>query len=244
MTMTAAHTDPEKTLQKNGERVLAALFRLLQAVRLHQNNNSTVTRAAKVLIQALNLFAHEASLTLHTTGNGFYLQGEKLRYRKETANLIEHALAYFEARQLPGLVFTIDPAALTSSAVLALAKLLNQAEGSEEPATWFEAQLDHHQLHWVEVIGQTEDAGPPQIETPQSRVPANETATASREQQARVASGKQSYASAYAALQEVSAKVSQGRPAGLRKASRGAEDGGPAHRRPLRLGGPEHHPEL
>jgi HD-GYP domain-containing protein (c-di-GMP phosphodiesterase class II) len=220
MIMTASHTDPEKVLQKNGERVLAALFRLLQAVRLHQNNNSSVTRGAKVLIQALTAFADEARLTLHTTGNGFYLQGEKLRYRKETANLIEHALAYFEARQLPGLVFSIDPAALTPRAVLALAKLLNQAEGSPEPVTWIEAQLDLHQLHWVEVISQPEDAAPPQIEAPQSPVAANDAPAASREQQARVASGKQSYASAYAALQEVSAKVSQGRPAGLRKATR------------------------
>ena len=154
MTTAAMQKDPAENIQRDAERMLAALFRLLQAVRIHQRNNTLVTAGAKALVQALSAFGDEGRLALHSTGNGFYLQGEKLRHRKATANLIEHALAFFERRQLPGLVFTIEPTAMTQTAVLDLASLLNQAAREKEPAIWFEAQLDRQCIDWVEVLSQ------------------------------------------------------------------------------------------
>lgn len=221
MTPSAHHIDPANQIQKDGERMLAALFRLLQAVRIHQSNNAIVTEGVEALTRALSAFADDGRLTIHTTGNGFYFQGEKLRYRKETANLIEHALAFFDKRQLPGLIFTIAPEALTETAVLNLAGVLNQAGREKEPVIWIEQQLDRHQLDWVEVLSKPEEDDAPQIDAVQQNLTVTmETATASQGYNAKVASGKQSYASAFTALNEVAGKVSEGKPAGLRKATR------------------------
>jgi HD-GYP domain-containing protein (c-di-GMP phosphodiesterase class II) len=217
---TNTQLDSADQRQRDGERVLAALFRLLQAAKIHQHNNALVTAGAKTLIQALNAFWDEGRLTLHSTGNGFYLQSEKLRHRKATATLIEHALAFFERRQLPGLVFTIEPAAIRESAVLDLAGLLNQAGGEKEPVVWIEQQLDRFGLDWVEVLAKPEEDAGSQIDGAGSLTVVLEGSTASAGEQAKTASGKQSYASAFTALNEVAGKVSEGKPAGLRKATR------------------------
>jgi HD-GYP domain-containing protein (c-di-GMP phosphodiesterase class II) len=214
------YSDPSDQVQRQGERFLAALFRLLQAVRIHQSNNNLVIKGTAALIEALNAFTDEGRLTLHTAGNGFFLQGEKLRYRKETARLIDHALAFFEQRQLPGLVFTIEPASITEAAVLDLARLLNQAQGEKEPQIWIEQQLDRHQLEWVEILSkpETDDASP--MDGVHDPSIAMSPTSAFQIQQAKVANAKQSYASAFTALQEVAGKVGGGKPAGLRKATR------------------------
>jgi HD-GYP domain-containing protein (c-di-GMP phosphodiesterase class II) len=219
MTTAAIQKDPAENIQRDAERLLAALFRLLQAVRIHQRNNALVTAGAKALIQALGAFGDEGCLTLHSTGNGFYLQGEKLRHRKATANLIEHALVYFERRQLPGLVFTIEPTAITQTAVLDLASLLNQAGREKEPAIWIEAQLDRQGLDWVEVLSKPE-TDELKMDGAEHLSVVLDGEAASGELRAKIAGGKQSYASAYAALNEVAGKVSAGKPAGLRKATR------------------------
>lgn len=221
MSPSAPNIDPADALQRDGERVLAALFRLLQAVRIHQSNNAIVTAGVTALAQAMSAFNDDGRLTVHSTGNAFYLQGEKLRYRKETANLIEHALDFFEKRQLPGLVFSIEPVALTPKALLDLARLLNRAGQEKVPVPWIEQQLDHHRLDWVEVLNQPEADDTPQLDAAQQNLIVEMGASSnSPEQQAKVDSGKHSYASAFTALHEVAGKVSEGKPAGLRKATR------------------------
>ncbi len=220
MPSSQARHDPANQVQRSGERLLAALFRLLQAVRIHQRNNAIVTEGAAACIQALNDFADDGRLTLHSTGHGFYIQSEKLRFRKETANLIEHALAFFERRQLPGLVFTIETAHITETAVLDLARLLNQSGREKEPEMWLEQQLDRHRLDWVEVLSAPEEDEPALLEGVESLTVTTGADAATVALQTRVAGAKQSYASAYTALQEVADKVGSGKPAGLRKATR------------------------
>jgi HD-GYP domain-containing protein (c-di-GMP phosphodiesterase class II) len=217
---THSETIAIETGQRQGERVLAALFRLLQAVRIHQSNNILVTKAAAALIEALGAFSDEGRLTLHAAGNGFYLQGEKLRYRKETAHLIDHALTFFEGRQLPGLVFTIEPELITETAVLDLTRLLNAAGQEKEPQIWIEQQLERQKLEWVEILSQPEADDADAIDAAQHLSVLMGPASESRDRQVKVAGAKQSYASAYAALQEVAGKVGGGRPAGVRKATR------------------------
>jgi HD-GYP domain-containing protein (c-di-GMP phosphodiesterase class II) len=220
MRPSGTHSETKDTVQRQGERVLAALFRLLQAVRIHQSNNTLVTKGAAALIQALSAFSDDGRFTLHTSGNGFYSQGEKLRYRKETAHLIDHALSFFENRQLPGLVFTIEPSLITETAVLDLAHLLNAAKGEKKPQAWLEQQLDRHQLEWVEILSKPEEDDAAQIEAAHHLSVGVGSAPISKDRQAKVAGAKQSYASAYAALQEVAGKVGGGKPAGVRKTTR------------------------
>lgn len=220
MAPSETRSDPQDTVQRQGECMLAALFRLLQAVRIHQSNNTLVTKAADALIQALGAFADDGRLTLHAAGNGFYLQGEKLRYRKETAHLIDHALTFFEQRQLPGLIFTIEPALIVKSAVLDLTRLLNAANGEKEPQIWLEQQLDRYQLEWVEILSKPEPDEVDPIDGAHHLSITMDASPESRAQQTKVAGAKQSYASAYAALQEVAGKVGGGKPAGVRKATR------------------------
>jgi HD-GYP domain-containing protein (c-di-GMP phosphodiesterase class II) len=213
-------TDPSDSVQRQGEQVLAALFRLLQAVRIHKSNNTLVTKAAAALIQALGAFADEGRLTLHAAGSGFYLQGEKLRYRKETAHLIDQALTYFDRRQLPGLVFTIEPELITQTAVLNLTRLLNEAQREKEPQIWIEQQLDRYQLEWIEILSKPETDDAAQIDGAHHLTVTMGSSSIAQDRKAKVAGAKQSYASAYTALQEVAGKVGGGKPAGLRKATR------------------------
>ncbi|MGD9325695.1 MAG: hypothetical protein PVG26_16850, partial [Desulfobacterales bacterium] len=87
-----------------GESLFTAFFRMVQAVRIHQNNNQLVIQSASDFIHAINRFGgDESHLTIQIISGRFYLQQEKLLYRRETANLINNALVYFEKRSLHGL---------------------------------------------------------------------------------------------------------------------------------------------
>ena len=86
------------------ENLFTAFYKMVQAVRIHRDNNQLVIQSAEHFIRAVNRFGvDESRLTIQIISGRFYLQQEKLHYRRETANLINNALGYFEKRGLHGL---------------------------------------------------------------------------------------------------------------------------------------------
>ena len=70
--------------------LFTAFYKMVQAVRIHRDNNQLVIQSAVYFIQAVNRFdGDESRLTIQIISGRFYLQQEKLVYRRETANLIK-----------------------------------------------------------------------------------------------------------------------------------------------------------
>ena len=78
------------------ENLFTAFYKMVQAVRIHRDNNQLVIQSADNFIDAVNRFSDDDSrLTIQIISGRFYLQQEKLFYRRETANLINIFIVYF-----------------------------------------------------------------------------------------------------------------------------------------------------
>ena len=82
------------------ESLFLALYRTIQTLRIHQDNNQLVQVCLKRFKQVLSKMEMEDDLTLLIHEGRFYVQGEKVQYRKQLFNLIQALMDFFEKRSL------------------------------------------------------------------------------------------------------------------------------------------------
>lgn len=203
-----------------GEEFFGALYKLVHLVRMYDDNNQLVVRCANDFVHAITQWGvDESDLTIQLVGDRFYLQNEKLLYRKGTANLINNMLDYFEKRKLEGLRFSTDVKDIPPAQILTFARLIDKAEKQKDPIEWVEQQLDYHGFQWVEII-KVEEAIPPvtddeTIDKKDDRGTQAETLHKERKER-----GLRAYGYALTSLKEVAEKISSNRRAGIRKTLR------------------------
>ena len=202
------------------ENLFTAFFKLVQAVRIHRNDNQLVIQSAEHFIRAVHRFGDdEDRLTIQLVSGRFYLQQEKLLYRRETANLINNAQVYFEKRGLHGLSLStaIQPKDLRE--VLIFAQLMNLAETRKDPSGWLEAQMGDKGLGWVEIISEPDSDHFHNLDGTDSLTISMDAMAADQGDKA-AKNAEIAYAGSLASLKEIIGKVSDNRPAGIRKAVR------------------------
>ena len=202
------------------ESFFVTFFRLLQAAKLHNENNEIFIRVAEELVRITDKFAeNESLLTLQITAGRFYLQKEKLRYRKDIANLVAKAIFYFENRQLHGLEFSLPLEEADRTQFFSPASLFNESTDHEEPAQWLEDKLKEHHLHWVRVmpkpLSNRQDTGLA------ASVESNDAEADGKSSDIQKSyAAQQSYAHVLTSLKDVVSKVTTGKPAGMRQTVR------------------------
>ncbi len=202
------------------EDLFTAFYRMVQAVRIHRDNNHLVIQSAENFIDAVNRFGEDDSrLTIQISAGRFYLQEEKLLYRRETANLINNALVYFEKRGLCGLSLSTAVQRKDLDQVLLFAQILNQAEVQNDPSAWIEAQFGDKGLDWIELIAEPDPDSLNSLDGADSLTVAMDAMSVGQEEKA-VKSAETAYAGSLASLKEVIGKVSDNRPTGIRKTVR------------------------
>lgn len=200
-----------------GEEFFGALYKLVHLVRMYDDNNQTVVRCANDLVHAITQCGvNESDLTIQLVGDRFYLQNEKLIYRKGTVNLINNMLVYFEKRKLEGLRFSTDVKDIPPAQILTFARVIDKAEKQKEPIEWIEQQLDHHNFIWVETI-KVEDEIPPVTEDETVNKKDDSKTQAEILHNKRKERGLRAYGYALTSLKEVAEKISSNRRAGVRK---------------------------
>ncbi|MGD9291104.1 MAG: HD domain-containing protein, partial [Desulfobacterales bacterium] len=217
---TVAKADTTVNLMLLSENLFTAFYRMVQAVRIHRDDNHLVIESAENFIDAVNRFGEDDNrLTIQINAGRFYLQEEKLLYRRETANLINNALVYFEKRNIHGLSLStaIQPKALNQ--VLTFAKILNQAEVHRDPSAWIEAQIGDKGFDWIELIAEPDPDSPNMLDGTDSLMVTMDTTPVGQEEKT-IKSAETAYAGSLASLKEVIGKVSDSRPAGIRKTVR------------------------
>ena len=188
-----------------GGRFIKALHHLIHTVRIHQDNNQLLKECISHFGKVLVLTAGDEGLEILLWRGRFFLQGEKLLYRRETFPLINEMIDYFPPRGLQGLKFlpTFKKAAYKD--FITFARLLDECAAQEDPPSWLEEQLKANGLPWLEILREMDEI-PPDLDL-------------RRKEQA-----KQTYLHALGAIQEVAKKVSQRSIAGIRKARRLAQN--------------------
>lgn len=203
-----------------GENLFKAFYKMVQAVRIHRDNNQLVIQSAEDFIRAVNRFGDDESrLTIQIISGRFYLQQEKLLYRRETANLINNALDYFEKRGLNGLSLSTAIQHKDLSKMLIFAHLMNQAESRKDPSGWLEEQINEKGLDWVEIIPEPDSDSLHNLDGTDSLTITMDAMAADQKDNA-AKTAEIAYAGSLASLKEVIGKVSDNQPAGIRKTIR------------------------
>ena len=185
-----------------GEVFLRAFYRLIQTVKIHQDNNHLLIECAKDLVNSMAaLWVDEESLTIKVSRGRFLLEDEKLLYRRENVNLIQEMLRYFEQRNLQGLRFHRPVKDCSFEEILSFVRLLNLAEKRSEPMKWLDQQLDETSFLWVEIVQD------PRVVSEQRNLERREMA-------------RRTYSYALSSLKEVSEKIISQRRPGIRKIKR------------------------
>ncbi|NOX80381.1 MAG: hypothetical protein GXP57_04725, partial [Deltaproteobacteria bacterium] len=136
------------------QQFLQAFHVLLSSARLYQDNNRLLTASVQQFIATIKrLTREEAEVTLLCTAGGFYLQQDKLVYRRDATGLVQTMLRFFDRRGLNGLRFYPAVVDAPLSHITTFARLLDRAEEHEDPGAWLTAQLEKHHFPWVEHVG-------------------------------------------------------------------------------------------
>jgi HD-GYP domain-containing protein (c-di-GMP phosphodiesterase class II) len=209
-----------KELVLLSENLFTAFYKMVQAIRIHRNNNQLVIQSAEYFIRAVNRFSRDEShLTIQIISGRFYLQQEKVLYRRETANLMNNALVYFETRGIHGLSLSTAIQRRDLKEMLLFAQLMNQAESHKDPSNWLEAQMSEKGLDWVEILPEPDPDDLHNLDQTDSLTITMDAMAADQENKA-VKTAERTYAGSLASLKEVIGKVSDNRPTGIRKTIR------------------------
>ncbi|MFH1672160.1 MAG: HD-GYP domain-containing protein [Pseudomonadota bacterium] len=193
--------DSDKERTQLGEDLIRTLYRLVQTVKIHKDNNKLLIERAQNFVQTVVRWGvDEAYVTLQISRGRFYVQDDKLRYRREILDLIQNMLHYFEKRGLRALRLNRTIKDASFEQILAFARLLDRAEQEKEPLTWLMEQLKQGGFAWVEIV-----VGPG---TP-------EDSAHERKQRAQ-----RTYSYALNSVKEVAQKITSQKRSGVRKARR------------------------
>jgi HD-GYP domain-containing protein (c-di-GMP phosphodiesterase class II) len=193
-------TEPEHL----GGSLIRTLHQVIKAIKIHQDNNQLVRENVAELHRLVSEMSEQQDLQIQIWRGRFYIQGEKLLYRKETFPIINEMLEYFPQRGLGGLHFLPSLIEAPPDDLIPFTRLLNDAVSKENPPEWLEKVLKEKGFTWVKVLREQKESPPDLV--------------LKRKEKA-----KQAYIDAVVTVKEVANKVSRQGIAGVRKARRLAQ---------------------
>jgi HD-GYP domain-containing protein (c-di-GMP phosphodiesterase class II) len=183
------------------ENLFLALHRMIQAVRLHKDNNELVQVSLKRFKEALSAREFEDDLAVLIYNGRFFIEGEKIKFRKELVKLIQALQDFFQRRGLRGLNFSPSAGNASETEILAFVRWLVRSGEQDEPYAWLKEKLDTTDLSWVSIVqGMKSQDIPPQYDL--------------RER------GRLVYIHALTSVKQMAEKISTQGYAGVRKAKR------------------------
>jgi len=183
------------------ESLFQAFYRMIQTIRIHQDNNELVRICLDEFHNTFSKLDLEDDLVIQVSEGRFYIQGERLQFRKQIIRLIHAMLDFFRQRGLQGLRFHTGLLDAPMTELLTFVRLMIRSTEGEEPAVWLTQQLEGHQIPWVSIIKGAE--------TKRRRIDSDLRKRA-----------KTNYFHALSSVKEVAQKFSLQGYAGVRKAKR------------------------
>jgi len=178
-----------------------AFHRLVQACRIHQDNNELVKVCLAQFVEIIARGNLADELAIVISEGRFYVCGEKLHQRKSTAQLIRDMLNFLWERELRGLCFQPSINQVPAENVLAFVRLLICSRDQEHPARWLAEAVQKAHFSWVTVLPDSDQ--PSSLCDPEQRQKARAT-----------------YSHALATVKEVAQKIGLEGYAGVRTAKR------------------------
>jgi HD-GYP domain-containing protein (c-di-GMP phosphodiesterase class II) len=135
----------EETLVQN-------LYRMIQAVRIHQDNNQLVKVCVERFRETILRLKLEDELKLWISEGRFFVQSERLQYRKELVRIIHAMLDFFSRRALQGICFSPLLTEAPMEEIIAFVRILIQSVEKAAPASWLEKQMEVAKWPWLRIL--------------------------------------------------------------------------------------------
>ncbi|MFP3981801.1 MAG: HD-GYP domain-containing protein [Desulfobacterales bacterium] len=199
--------DTETGFTRLGESFICHFMRLLQLARIHESGNRlTVEVLDNFLSTGRRLLDEEGDeITIEACHGRFFVQGQKLLIRKQSAVFVLSLLGWFDRLGLYGLRFNADFHQVTNKIAYEFILEMIEAQNHSEPAEWLGRRLEQERFSWVETIAAPQsEAGASAVENPEL--------------------AHRLYSYAYNALKSVGQKILKGQSSGVRKPLRVIQD--------------------
>jgi HD-GYP domain-containing protein (c-di-GMP phosphodiesterase class II) len=134
------------------EALLCDLFRVIQAIRIHQDNNQLVKRCLSAFQETVARLNPREDITVRVSEGRLFVQGEKIPYRKEILRIINSTLLLFQRRALEGLRFQPAAGRIPQEDLLAFMRLLVRCEEKADPAAWLTEETGKKGFSWASVL--------------------------------------------------------------------------------------------
>jgi HD-GYP domain-containing protein (c-di-GMP phosphodiesterase class II) len=128
------------------------LFRMIQAIRIHQDNNQLVKLCLSAFQETIARLNLQEDITVQISEGRFYVQGEKIQYRKELMRLINSMLQFFQRRALEGLCLHPAVKDVSQDDLLIFMRLLVQSDEKTDPVAWLTQETKKERFPWVSVL--------------------------------------------------------------------------------------------
>lgn len=199
---TATNLDNKRQQLLLREKLIILLGRLTQMVKIHQDNNELLIKAAKDFVRTVVvLMGGEDHMTIESSRGRFYIQNEKLLYRRETAAMTYAVLTYFEKLDLIGFRFNHGIKNCPQKEIFTFARMLNHAGAETNPFEWLCQNIEKGNFQWVEILLEPE-------------MNIYDISIEKKDKTRKI------YAYAYNTVKEVAEKISSRKRTGIRKAVR------------------------
>lgn len=183
------------------EALFLALHRMIQAVRIHKDNNELVQASLKQFKKVLSSRELADDLAVLIFEERFFVDGEKIKFRRELASLIQVLVEFFQRRGLGGLSFDPSSGNASETEILRFVRWLVQSVEQDNPYAWLKEKLDTTDLPWIGIVQEVKS----QHITPEDDL---------RER------GRLIYMHALTSVKQMAEKISTQGHAGVRKAKR------------------------
>ncbi len=180
---------------------IVGLYRVLQAVRFHRDNNELVKAGVVRFRRSVLQAGLPDDLTMVLSDGRFYLCDERLKYRKDFIRIINELMSFFQDRAIYGLKLNPAVGDAPDSEILIAVRSLMAADRQPDPPTWLNRRLRRKHIHWMTVL-QKADISPHAVDDGLKE------------------RAQHTYHNAVTALRQVSQKISTQGSSGIRKAKR------------------------
>lgn len=138
--------------------VVGSLYRLLQAVRIHQDNNQLVlTGALGFSRDVANVLVESGEATIQMQRGQLFFQGNKVTSNADTAHLILNLQLLFEKLGLGGIRLLKESASIPTLDLAAAFRLFIWALKRQNPFEELTQKLVETKVFWLELISPLED---------------------------------------------------------------------------------------
>ncbi|MGE5839220.1 MAG: HD-GYP domain-containing protein, partial [Deltaproteobacteria bacterium] len=121
-------------------------------VRIHQDNNQLVKVCAERFRESVSGLKIGSEVKLWISEGRFFLQTERLHYRKELVRIVHAMLDFFNRRALQGICFNTQIGSAPLEEIVAFVRILIRSVEKAAPASWLEKQLQVAKWPWLQIL--------------------------------------------------------------------------------------------